>query len=239
MMFLFGIGLLAGFASTKKGTRLGNFHAPDGIYPYLRNEQRGGSGSDAEGRGSSKLPRPFSAKSNSLEKASIGRLYETVGDDGRLTWGIREIAGLDETSSALAQHAIDNAFSRFHEVTARNFKPVDSQSNPESGLFVYELKAFPEEGAEIWKELAEGFEQSAGRQGAEYLIAAFHPETKLAELGKYGMRFSYQAPDPSGLTREAIIQVEYVDPETGKALSSGSYTAGNAPSWMRKLLDQH
>ncbi|RYZ82738.1 MAG: hypothetical protein EOP04_21465, partial [Proteobacteria bacterium] len=134
------------FWSVRAGPRLGNFHEPEGVVQYRssrsnlnsRLELSKGESPD----GSMQPSRTTEVRVNKRKGAipeSITRLYETIGDDGRITWGMRELAGLDDSSVNALQSSIDEAFADFTTLVRRNLTLVSEGSGPDDDGMTYRM----------------------------------------------------------------------------------------------------
>ena len=208
--------------------QLGNFTQPDGISLVSASDSAAadGSGTDKDSKAHSQRP-PSGDKLNRYAK----NLYQTIGDDRRLTWGIRDLAGLDDATATLLQQKIDSAYARFDEAARQGFSYSEAESDPAKGKFVYEQKPFPEAAEQIWNDLQGEMKDVAGSQACELLVSAFHAEQKFGFMGNYRYTFVYDK-------TENMIRVEGVDPD-GKVRDSGACSYEDMPTWMRGVLPRH
>jgi hypothetical protein len=217
--------------STRQAPQLGNFHLSSEITPYRTIEesseilpdqnQRGGKSSNRSGHNdqASKIP------------SSIPFLYQTIGNDGKLTWGIRDLAGIDDSTAEAIQHAIDSAMEEYRDMVAANAYPLPFDHGTDITAS-YQLKAFPETGEKIWQDLVEKMNRIAGKQSAAFLIAAFHPDQRFGGLGKYDYKIEFrQNEDHSG----TVADITGTQPGTEIRMYYTSCNLANSPLWIKRL----
>lgn len=231
-VLVLGAGIAVGRIYNKQFSphpHLGNFIMPQGIATLSSGTGRSGS-PDEKGKDSkaNALRPPSGEKLNRYAK----NLYQTVGDDRRLTWGIRDLAGLSEDAVSSIQGKIDSAYAKFDEAAKQKLSYSEAESDPSKGRFVYDLEPFPEAADGIWKNLQEEMKSVAGSQASELLISAFHEDQRFGFMGKYRYKFVYDK-------TENVLHVEGFDPGTGKLKDSGGCEFGKMPSWLKGVLPSH
>jgi hypothetical protein len=238
----FVTGLAVGaFWSKYDRPKLGNFQEPEGVLEYrtIRDESDPAKGSTATNQDKSR--RTKVARRDDRSKPEVPeymkRLYRTVGNDGRLTWGVRDLAGLSDATAAKVQAPIDDAFAEFAMQAKQNLKQVSKGSPPDGVGAVFEMKAFPEVGVRIWETVRQRMKETAGNQGAEFLIAAFNPEEQMGFLGRYDYKFTILP--ATRFSEVPRIQIDAFDPQTGKLMDQGVSKNNDLRYWMRGLLDSN
>lgn len=220
--------------------KIGNFHVPEGVVPYVA-ESHGPQAQEIQSRDNQLATKGRGDKRERSDgvhtvPAFVSRLYETIGDDGRLTWGIRDLAGLDDKTALAVQASIDEAFNEFERLAKENLHVLEDQKLSRGSSPTYELKAFSKQGDEIWEKLEREFVDLAGKHSASFLIAAFHPERQFGYLGKYNYRISFVEAD--GGYHDAMFREEFIDPVSGNSISSGGRRPRNMPKWIRIVWAQ-
>lgn len=171
--------------------------------------------------------------------------YETIGDDGRLTHGIIELAGLSEKGVILAQAAIDDAWRMWDETARKNLTvaPLEPISDPP--LWHYRINSFGTEGIAIWEEMQERLISDVGSQSADILVRAFHSENYFGNLGQHEVHIAQYVkesrPADTAMKRTYVttkqLMVDYgeINPESGKVVRTALLTPEFVPRWYRDL----
>jgi hypothetical protein len=84
---------------------------------------------------------------------TILELYETLGDDGRLTDGIKELAGLSEEGAAKVQMTMDDCWRKWEQLARERTTYCPAESNHGNKVWVYRIKSFVPEGQAVLDEM--------------------------------------------------------------------------------------
>lgn len=164
---------------------------------------------------------------------TILELYETVGDDGRLTDGIKELAGLSEEGAAKAQMTMDDCWRKWEQLARERTTYCPAESNHGNKVWVYRIKSFVPEGRAVLDEMKERLVADVGSWSADVLIRAFHPYQYFSNLGGFDVKLThYMESDPAS----PIVKAELFYPATGKSLGYGMFSPDDTPRDYRDIL---
>lgn len=129
---------------------------------------------------------------------TILELYETVGDDGRLTDGIKELAGLSEEGAAKVQMTMGDCWGKWEQLARERTTYSPAESNRGNKVWVYRIKSFVPEGQAVLDEMKERLIADVGARSADVLIRAFHPYQYFSNLGGFDVKLThYMESDPA------------------------------------------
>jgi hypothetical protein len=233
----FAVGLILGGIPPSHSSAV-RLEDPPGVELYhtaqaTESERQGGNRSGGP-HGNTELGRSEHRASQRLATSdTILELYETVGDDGRLTDGIKELAGLSEEGAAKAQATMDDCWRKWEQLARERTTYCPAESDHGNKVWVYRIKSFVPEGRAVLDEMKERLMADVGARSADLLIRAFHPYQYFSNLGGFDVKLThYMESDPA----LPIVKAELFDPSTGKSIGYGVFSPDDTPRDYREIL---
>ena len=132
----------------------------------------------------------------------------------RITTGAAEAAGLTPEERIAAQRSIDASLRRIEKWVGENAKPDEQQSQPESHISIYDIKARPDRGASLREEIKMELVAAVGQTKGETLFEALDTTIDYGGYGRYDARVKFY-PNPSRQSDEIVSETVYTNPDTG------------------------
>ncbi len=148
--------------------------------------------------------------------------YLLIGGDGRITQQAMREAGITRAEADAVQKLVDDKWREVSKRLASVAHLDERASQPESGLFVYDIPSLPDGGAEYVRQLEEGIHKIAGKESGRVLIDAFDPNNYLCGFGKYDVRVELMINEGEGNTKDARAKYSFTYPKTSQIVRKGS-----------------
>lgn len=189
-----------------------------------------GAGADKKTRGADEIAmrKRIRARMENLRELGIiapenAPDFVLVGEDGQLTNEAIRRANLSATQIGEVQRSIDRALNKASEMVADLARYDESASDPEKGIFRFEVPSFREAGEVVINQLKADLSGAAG-DSANLLIASFQPSVYVVGFGKYEADITILTDPRGGENQELRATFVFRDPASGAMIRRGETT---------------
>ena len=158
------------------------------------------------------------------EQANHPPEISVLSSTGRLTTGAAEAADLTPEERIEVQDAFDDAFLEA-EVDFMSRAVLDeSKSEPESGIFAFEVAAAADRGAAILLKLHDDLRGLLGDERAELLCRAYDPTQLRGGFGQSDMECIIYTPTSEVGAGNTVVHYKMSNPERGNTHTTAEMT---------------
>lgn len=159
--------------------------------------------------------------------------YLFIGQDGKVSRQAMIETGINAKTAEELQVVIDRHWRRMSDSLSERATLDEANSNPEQGIYLYEIQALPGGGSDEVKEFESDVIGIAGKGPGNELISAFDPSSYLGGFGKYDIRMTIKRTD-DGLI---VSDFQFTHPKSGIVARRGSLTKDYSYQYLGAMLD--
>lgn len=159
--------------------------------------------------------------------------YVMIGQNGKITNQAILQAGISEEQADEIQSVINRHWKKMSDSLADRATLVESDSDPENGLYAFFIPALPDGGSDAVKFFENDVRLITGNRAGTTLLKSFSPGSYVGGFGKFEIRMKVS----SNASNERITEFEFLHPETGITVRKGSFSQNYSYQYFGDLLE--
>lgn len=181
----------------------------------------------SDDRNARKLARMAQEKTEEMREAGMlakknAPNYLLIGEDGRITQQAMREAGITPTEADAIQRIFDDKWKEVSKRLSANVRLDESASDPERGMFAYNIPALPDGGSDYITQIENEIKKIAGATPGRILIDAFSPNSYLCGFGKYDVRVELYLHGENGRNNSPTAKYWFTYPKTSQVVRGGN-----------------